>query len=261
MSLEEPTCPVLGLLGTDHAVPGPACGHKSLESASLPGRELWEAPLPPAPPTTSSSGPLLRVAQPLAPSLQLPVSWAPHSRPGWLAAFQGGVQLPGIRGMGLGRLEGQASWRCFGFDSGLDCSWRLDCLDLTGSLPWLLPRWTHCFHRPRVSLRWERAALGRLNASGLSCYCSIPDLVLPLRVPGSPPGFSVISLPAPQGPPEPVLHGPGHLTSQIKPSKATPFALGSLSASLGDGALLFLSVIPLVVCRLSLPQFPGLPVR
>lgn len=104
-------------------------------------------------------------ARSLAPSLQLPVSWAPHSRPGWLAAFQGGVQLPGIRGMGLGRLEGQASWRCFGFDSGLDCSWRLDCLDLTGSLPWLLPRWTHCFHRPRVSLRWDRAALGRLNAS------------------------------------------------------------------------------------------------
>lgn len=39
----------------------------------------------------------------LAPSLQLPVSWAPHSRPGCLAAFPGGVQLPGTRGMGPGR--------------------------------------------------------------------------------------------------------------------------------------------------------------
>lgn len=61
-----------------------------LRGAGLPGRELWEVLLPPAPPTPfptphrpippTSLTPA--AAQPPAPSLQLPVSRAPHSRPG-----------------------------------------------------------------------------------------------------------------------------------------------------------------------------------
>lgn len=71
----------------------------------LPGRELWEV-LFPASPTYAlllwgpHSG---RAAQPPAPSLQLPISWASHSRPCSLATFQQAVQLPGIHGPGLGR--------------------------------------------------------------------------------------------------------------------------------------------------------------
>lgn len=76
----------------------PACGHKSEESASLPGRELWEAPSC-QPHLQPSSGPLFRVAQPRS-LLQLPVSWAPHSRPGCLAAFRGESSCLGPVGRG-----------------------------------------------------------------------------------------------------------------------------------------------------------------
>lgn len=91
------------LRGADLPCPGPACGHKSTESASCQGGSCGKCfsrqPHLRPPPL----GPLFRVAQPPAPSLQLPVSWAPHTRPGCLAAFQQAVQLPGIHGTGLDR--------------------------------------------------------------------------------------------------------------------------------------------------------------
>lgn len=49
-----------------------------------------------SPTSTFLLGALLRVARPLAPSLQLPVRWAPRSRPGCLAAIQQGARLPEI---------------------------------------------------------------------------------------------------------------------------------------------------------------------
>lgn len=72
-----------------------------MESASLPGRELWEAPPPPAPPTPSSSrapalgGPASR-SLPAAPCQRGPTPQARLS-----GCLSGGVQLPGIRGTGL----------------------------------------------------------------------------------------------------------------------------------------------------------------
>lgn len=60
-----------------------------------------------------------------------------------------------------------------------------------------------------------------------------------------PPYFSVALLLT--GPSESVLCGPGLFTSQIKSSKAVPFAPRSLSAFLSDWALLFHSMIPHVV--------------
>lgn len=159
LSREEPTCPVLGLLGTDHAVPGPACGRKSLESASLPGRERWEAPLPPAPPTTSSWGPCsgwLSCSLPPCSSL----SAGPHTagQAGWLP-FRGESSCLGSLGW---------DWAGFRAKRHGGALVLIVALIVLGGLT-ARTSWALCLgcshagltirHRPRVSLRWDRLVL------------------------------------------------------------------------------------------------------
>lgn len=98
---------------------------------------------PTTPPTASSSGAPVQGGSAAGSLPAAPCQLGPTQQARLAGCLWGGVQLPGICGMGLGRLQGQASWRCFGFAGGLDRSWRLDCLDLRGSLPGLLPHWTH----------------------------------------------------------------------------------------------------------------------
>lgn len=141
------------------------------------GRELWEAPLLPAPPTPSSSGPLLRVAQPSAPPPAAPhrlgsPSVGPHTA-GWTVwlPFRGESSCPGSCRMGLGGvcspagswLQRQQSPKSSGFDSGLACVRRLQA-GVLGPL-WLSALgWPHtglgACHNPRVSPVWGRVALG-----------------------------------------------------------------------------------------------------
>lgn len=87
LSLEEPSCPVLGLLGMDHIVLGPACRHKSTERTAREGAMGGGSPTSPTYTLLlrgpCSGWPSLQLTH----SLQLPVSWAPHSRPGCLAAI------------------------------------------------------------------------------------------------------------------------------------------------------------------------------
>lgn len=90
---EEAACPLRGLLGTAHAGPGLACGHRSRENAHLRGGGICGKHSPAYTPTPAWRAALFRAAQSPAPSLPLAGSWAPKHRPDHVAAILWKVQL------------------------------------------------------------------------------------------------------------------------------------------------------------------------
>lgn len=182
------------------------------EHSGLPRRELWEAPLLPAPPTPSSSGPCSGW-----PSLWLPpcssLSAGPHSRLGCLAAIQRGVQLPGILRDGAG----QAFAGVIGMLSLilLGGSW-LESSDPLAPCP---VGWS------RVGLSIAKALAVGEGGLGSSGAAGPTSGFVPLPTPNQSPGFPPLLL---RGPPlsslalEPALHGPSRFASQVESSQACP---------------------------------------
>lgn len=205
--------------------------------------ECWPAgrgatgSLSPASPTYTlllGGGGLFRVAWPPAPSLQLPVSWAPHSRRDCLAAIHGESSCPGPRGMGLGRVhspsrcwrQDQRSLRSSGFDSGPGCAWRLKARVVgplrLPALGWPRAGLSTC-QSPQVSPRWNRVAPGPLSLLSQALCCCLPFPragVFPCEHQVGPPCIS--GAPLPTGHPEPVLRG------RIRSSRAVPRTQGQV---------------------------------